>query len=367
MATLTETAYQVRQGIKVGGAACLIILVLWFAGGAAINLYKQMYPDPPPPPTVDFGKIQAITFPKENGRPELTLELPTGDIPAFPDRMYVFFAPTKRSGFLDPQKAIDTASALGFIFKAEQPSETRYIWRQQDQLNSTLDMDIVSGQFLLTRSWQNNPALLGMTNFVSDSQISLQLVQYLQRVGLMPDDIKDEHKVSYLRAEGSKFIPALSLSDSQFVQVDLFRDDFILLPPPGPDGKIPEVPEGEETRYAFYRPNPDKGLVSAVISGSQDSMQQYVSINYAYTKIEYDTMGTYPIKTGLKAWEDLQSGKGFVTDKSPKTGTVKIRRILLGYYDTEAPHKYAMPIYVFLGDKNFTAYVSAVTDEYFSD
>lgn len=367
MATLTETAYQVRRGVKMGGIISLAVLILWFVGGAAINLYKKMNPDPLPPPTVDFGKLQSITFPKENGRPEVSLELPTGAIPAFPDRMYVFFAPTKRSGFLDPQKAIDTASALGFIFKPEQPSETRYVWRQQDQLNSTLDMDIISGQFSLTRSWQNNPALLSVTNFVSDQQVSLQLVNYLQRVGLMPDDMKDVHKITYLKAEGNKLVPALSLSDAQFIQVDMFRDDFAVTPAVDPNNKNAKITDDQKIKYAFYRPNPDKGLVSAVVSGSQDSLQQYVSINYAYTKIEYDTRGTYPIKTGQQAWEDLKAGKGYVTDKSQKTGNVKIRRILLGYYDTEANHKYTMPIYIFLGDKNFTAYVSAVTDEYLSN
>jgi len=50
-----------------------------------------------------------------------------------------------------------------------------------------------------------------------------------------------------------------------------------------------------------------------------------------------------------------------VTDKSPKTGSIAIRRILLGYYDSPS-QSYAMPIYIFLGDRGFVGYVSAVGD-----
>ena len=35
---------------------------------------------------------------------------------------------------------------------------------------------------------------------------------------------------------------------------------------------------------------------------------------------------------------------------------------MLGYFDSEATQQYAMPIYVFLGDGGFSAYVSAVDE-----
>lgn len=359
MATLTETAYKARQIIKFGGVGFVVVLVLWFTGGALIAWYKATYPAAPPPPTMDFGKLAKIEFPKERARPSLELELPTGKIPSFPDRMMVFFAPTKRSGFLDPQRAIETASALGFIFKPEQPSETRYVWSKQDDFKSTLDMDIISGHFKLVRAWQNKPGILTVNNFISDKQIGQEANSYLARANLFPEDVTDNQKVAYVKSDGGKLISALSLSDAEFAQIDFFRNDL---------KEYEKKEDGSDdlqkikARYGFYRPDADKGLIRMILSGSNNINEKVVNLEYAYTKIEYGTKGTYPIKTGTQAWEELKNSGGYVTDKSPKTGITKIRRILLGYYDTEANHKYAMPIYVFLGDQNFVAYVSAVTD-----
>ncbi len=351
MASLTETAKLTRKAINYGLIAFVAISVLWFAGGAAIRYYRILYPPAPPPPTMDFGLLEPISFPKETGRPNLTLELPTGAIPAFPDRMKVFSAPTRRSGFLDPDRAIDTARSLGFVFKPDQPTETTYVWTNQDPLASRLEMDIVSGHFKLTRQWQNNPALLTISTFVSDRQVINDVNQYLQKTNLLPNDTDKEQKITYLRGESGRFVRTISLSEADFVQVDYFRNNYEEV-----DAETKEV----VVSYPFYRPDPDFGLIRAVVSGSRDIADKIVAMDYNYTSVNYSMSGTYPIKTGEEAWQELSNGGGYVTDSSKKTGTATIRRIFLGYYDSPS-QRYAMPIYVFLGD-NFTAYVSAVNE-----
>ncbi len=353
MATLTETAEISRKAIKYGSIAFVAITVLWFLGGAAINYYKALNPPAPKPPGEEFGLLPAIAFPKESGRPTLALELPTGVIPAFADRATVYLAPTKRSGFLDSDRAIETARALNFVFKPDMPTETRYVWTTQDQLASKLDMDIVSGHFKLTRAWQNNPALLTLSNFISDQQVTTDTINYLRKTNLMPDDVNKQQKINYLKGEGGQMTAAISLSDADFVQVDFFRNNLEAIDP---------TTKAVVTSFPFYRPNPDYGLIRAIISGSRDISQQVVSLDYQYTLVDYTTKGDYPIKTGEQAWTELSKGGGYVTIKGAKTGTVKIRRIILGYYDSDQPGMYEMPIYVFLGDQGFTAYVSAVVD-----
>ena len=277
---------------------------------------------------MDFGLLPPIQFPKETGRPNLTLELPTGAIPEFPDRMKVFYAPTKRSGFLDADRAVETARALGFLFKPDQPTETKYTWTNQDQLSSRLNMDIVSGHFKLTRVWQANPALLALSSFGSDQQVITDINNYLRKGGLLPDDIDQEQKVTYQKAVGGQLTPTISLSEADFVQVGFYRNNF--------------------ESYPFYRPEPDYGLVRATVSGSRDQADKIIGLDYNYTSVDYLKMGTYPIKTGGVAWQEFSNGGGLVTDKSPKTGSITIRRILLGYYDSPS-QSYAMPIYIFLG------------------
>lgn len=357
MATLTEASVQARKFIKYGGIGFVAISILWYVGLAGIDYYNKLFPPAAAPPTVDFGQLQSVNFPESKVRPNLILELPTGRVPAFPDRMWVYKAPTKRSGFSDPGKAQETATALGFLFKPFEQSETDWIWTIQDQLNSKLAMNIVSGHFVLTRQWQNNPALAVMATFTSDKQVITETENYLKKVGLLPSDTVGVEKVTYLKDDAGNLINALSLSDADFIQLDLFRTNMDEV---DPESKTKEV----LASYPFYRTDPSRGLIRVIVSGGKNINDKYVYISNNHTAVEYSIRGTYPIKTGEEAWAELQAGGGFVTANSPKTGEIKIRRIFLGYYDSDVVQNYAMPIYIFLGDQGYTAYVSAVKDEW---
>ncbi len=357
MATLTEASAISRKAIKYGSIGFVGVTLLWYMGVALVNYYIYLHPPALPPASVDFGLLQPVNFPKNTTRPELSLELPTGIIPEFPDRMRVYYAPTKRSGFADPDKALDTATALGFLFKPEQPTETRYIWTNQDQLSSKLDMNIVSGHFLLTKQWQNNPTIATQANFVSDKQVIIESSNYLKKVGLLEDDAIGFEKISYVKNDSGKLISALSLSDADFVQIDYFRKNIDEI---DPASKTKEI----KASYPFYRTDPSRGLIRVVVSGSKQPNEKVIDMDYAYTFINYDKSSTYPIKTGDEAWSELAAGGGFVAPTGPQNGEVKIRKIFLGYYDSNVNQKYAMPIYIFLGDQGFAAYVSAVRDEW---
>lgn len=357
MATLTEASAFSRKAIKYGSMGFLAVTLLWYAGVALVNYYISLHPPPLPPASVDFGPLQGVNFPANESRPQMTLELPTGTIPIFPDRMRVYYAPTRRSGFADPDKAIDVATALGFLFKPEQPTETRYLWSNQDQLSSKLDMNIVSGHFSLIKQWQNNPAIASMANFTSDKQVIIETSNYLRKAELLEDDTIGFEKLTYLKNDSGKLIPALSLSDADFVQLDYFRKNIDEI---DPESKTKEI----KATYPFYRTDPSKGLIRIIVSGSKQPNEKVIGMEYAYTFINYTQNGTYPIKTGEQAWQELQTGGGYVAPTGPQTGEVKIRKIFLGYYDSNVNQKYAMPIYIFLGDQGFAAYVSAVAEEW---
>ncbi len=357
MATLTETSAVSRKAIKYGGVGFVAITLVWYLGVALVNYWIALHPPAQAAPTVDFDVLQAVNFPKNETRPDLALELPTGSIPLFPDRMRVYYAPTRRSGFADPEKAIEIATSLGFLFKPEQPTETRYVWSNQDQLSSKLDMNIISGHFTLIKQWQNNPSIATLANFTSDKQVITDTSNYLKKVGLLEDDTIGFEKLTYLKNDSGKLIPALSLSDADFVQLDYFRKNIDEI---DPTSKSKEV----VATYPFYRTDPSKGLIRAVVSGSKAINEKIIDLDYAYTNIDYTRNGTYPIKTGEEAWQELLAGGGFVAPTGPQTGEVKIRKIFLGYYDSNVNQKYAMPIYIFLGDQGFAAYVSAVKNEW---
>lgn len=354
MASLTESAMTARKAIKNGAIGFVGISLLWYLGGWGVRLYRYYFPAAPPAPLAGFGELRKINFPEEKGRSEVALELPTGEIPTFPDRMTVYHSPLKRSNFLNASKAIEQAAKLGFSFKPTEISKTEYVWNNQDQLGSKLSMNIITGHFKLTRQWQDDPGLAKLVGFKSDAQVLSAGASFLRKGDILPDDILGEEKVSYLKADSGRLVSALSLSDADFVRIDFFR-------------KSVEETEAETkavlASYPFYRPAPKIGLVSLVLSGSDDLNERVILFENGYHAVDYTRSSTYPIKSGAQAWEELKGGGGFVTDDSPDTGTIKIRRMFLGYYDGGVDD-YTMPIYVFLGDKDFAAYVPAITDQW---
>jgi hypothetical protein len=354
MTTLTETSVTARKVIKWGAIGFVGITILWYLGTALVNYYKATHPVVSNP-TEDFGVLPKISFPDSSSRPKLSLELPTGAIPTFVDRMYVYSEPVKKSSFGNADEAIETAAALGFLFTPTQQTASDYVWANQDQLISKLEMNIVNGHFTLTRQWQNNPTLAATASFTSDKTIITDTENYLTKVGLSNSDIVGVEKVTYLKDAGGTLAEALSLSDADFVQVDLFRKNIDEV---DPTSKTKEI----KATYPFYSLDPNKGIVRAVVTGSKTVNNNIINLDYTYNKIDYTTNGTYPIKTGEEAWTELQNGGGYVFPGTSGAAEMKIRRIFLGYFDAESTTGYAMPIYIFLGDQGFTAYVSAVTD-----
>lgn len=353
MATLTETAYYARKGIRYGAIGFVALLVLWFATTSFIAWWKATHPDPLPPPTVDFGRLPPLAFPDSNFEvTEFQLQTPTGKIDEFTDRMTVFFAPVRKVGFLDPDRAIDLARRMDFLFAPEQPSEVLYIWTKSDPLPTTLKVDIVSGNFALQKQWQADPGLVVNKRFISDQQVILDAGSYLRRIGVMKADLAGQEKVAYLRAQGDRLIPAISLSEADFVQVDFFRSDYKL------------IDENKQliSSYGFWTPDPTRGLVSVVLSGSGEDNKKIINVDYSHVAVEYESTGEYPIKTGQEAWEELQAGEGYVASFTG-SGVGVVRRISLGYFDFMENQKYEMPIYIFTGDDGLVVYVSAVSDE----
>jgi hypothetical protein len=62
---------------------------------------------------------------------------------------------------------------------------------------------------------------------------------------------------------------------------------------------------------------------------------------------------------------DLKSGN-YWTAKDITDSNVTIRKMYLAYYEPTTLTNYLQPIFVFEGDNNFVAYVSAVTSKYVS-
>jgi len=350
MATLTETAYYSRRIIKWGAIGLAIVIVFKMVLGVWTKYLKVIKPEPPPPPTVSFGKLPSIEWP-EKTHPELTLRLetPTGGTPDLGDRAQVFLMPAFRSNFLALDQAKVTAGKMRFKDVPKEITGRRYRWENNEFLPSTLEMDIIDGSFVLQRNWQSDPTTLTEKLLPGKEQAVIEAKNWLRQADLLTKELESTRtEVAYLTFSAGQYVKAVSLSEADFVEINVFRANI---------EDNPVLPA-----------EPEKGIIRIIFSGAREAQKKIVWMDYNYFPVEKEQTGTYPIKPANQAWRELQTRQGYIAAVGNNSnGTVTIRRIYLGYYDNKTPQGFLMPIIVFEGDGDFFGYVQAVTNEWLQE
>jgi hypothetical protein len=346
MATLTETAYYTRRFINLSIFTIIFLIIFKIAWGKGVAWWRKNHPPPPPPPTVSFGKLPKIQFPQQK-KLDLSyrLETPSGGLPDFGPQAKVYFIPAKKPNLLALERAKILARNLGFIQEPEKISETVYRWTNYEGLVSILEMDIITQNFQIKKQWQEDQSILINKRLPNQEMAIMEAENFLQKAGLLYDDLKNgTKKVSFWKFTPQALTPVLSLSEADFVKVVFLR------------ASLDEMP--------IMPPNPQKGLISVLISGSTQFNKRILEVEFSYAPVLKDTFGTYPLKTPAQAWEELKAGKAFVANLGNNQKEITIRRVYLAYFESNQPQEYLQPIYVFEGDNNFVAYVPAITNQW---
>lgn len=344
MATLTETAYWTRKGVKWGTIALVTFIILRTGFKIGKNIWRQIHPPPPPPPTVSFGKLPKLIFPEEKitgEKSQLSFRLETieGTLPKLPTIGRVYFMPIKEPNLLDLERANLLARKMGFQNQPEKIRENLYRWREG---NTTLEININTLNFHLFYDYSQDQEVFTSKNLPTNQQAAQEVKNFLTTNGLLTEDLSQGiAEFEYLRFTALELIPAPSLSEADFIRVNLFRaplSDLKILPP-----------------------NPKKSLISFLFSGSRTPEKRIIEINYTYFPIEKEIWATYPLKPINQAWNELQAGQGFIANLGTNENKqIIIRKIYLAFYDSPTPQQYLQPIYVFEGDNNFFGYVPAI-------
>jgi len=209
-------------------------------------------------------------------------------------------------------------------------------------------MNVLSGNFTISYNYQNDLTLVGLKSAPPQEQAIAEARNFLQKAGVFTVDLTNgSQEIVYFRFEPPNLEPAIALSEADLTLVNFFRvnlDDLKIMPP-----------------------NPKKSLVSVLISGSTDSQKRILEVNYTHFPINETTSATYPLKNIEDAWQELQKNEAYLANFGQNyDGQVVIRKIYLGYFDPPDEQKFLEPIYVFEGDREFFAYVSALDPEYIS-
>jgi len=281
-------------------------------------------------------------LPQEKSKLSFKLETIQGGLPKLPPVGKVYFMPKEGPNLLALERAGEKAQKMGFRSQPEKISQTIYRWTNQKIPPTTLEMDINTGNFHLRYPYETDQELLTGKNLPANQQAASEAKNFLSTNGLLTDDLATgSAEFDYLRFTPPSLTPAISLSEADFVRVNLFRANL--------DG------------LKILPPNPKESLISFLFSGSREFGKRIIEVNYNYFPIEKEIFATYPLKPINTAWQELQGGQGFIANFGQnEQGQITIRQIYLSYYDAKDPQNFLQPIYVFEGDRNFFAYVPAV-------
>jgi len=347
MASLTETVQFLKKAAKYGLIAVVSFFIIKTGLSVGKNLWLRFNPPPPPEPTVAFGKLPPIKFPqmqKISGL-EYKLENITGSLPKLPTLMEIYPCPTQRASLLALEKTKQKVANLNFKTEPAKITDEIYRWEKNISPYTTLEANIVNGTINFSYNWKlyddltRNPEVFDKQEAVQETR------KYLKSAGLLKQDLEEgTYKTQFLQATGGKILPAISLSEADFIKVDIFRKNV--------------------DEYPVLTANPDRGIVSILFSGSKDKNKKVISFDYNYYPIDLTNFATYPIKTNSQLWEELEKGRAYLSSYDQKTKNIIIRNIYLAYYDSFEKQDYLQPIIVFEGDNNFQAMLPIITDQW---
>lgn len=348
MTSLTQIAIKARRAIRYTIFGIIFLIVGKFVLDAGVALYLKIFPPAPPSPTIKFGQLTKISFPKMTTIPKLTytLETPQGGLPTdIPTQAKVFFMPKPSSSLLALDIAKERAKAMGFTSGPIAESETIYKFTNPD-FPAMIEMNIISGTFSVSYDLSADRSPIALKPPVAEVAAS-EFRSMLSAANILPEDLSGPTTHVFYKLASGQLATALSLSESDVVKVNLFRKNYDDLP--------------------SMTANPNEGNVWAIVSGSTTREQQIIASEYHYYAVDETQFSTYPIKTPAEAFAQLQAGAAFIADIGlNKDGdTLKIRRIYLAYFDPEVESDFFQPVYVFEGDNGFMAYLPAVTANYY--
>src|SRR3989344_1218957 len=349
MPTLNKTKEEAKIILKWGGIS-LVIIFIFLIGIRLVTIIKDGL-TPPPAPAASFGKLQSISFPnqqKENVT--YSLDTLTGFLPNFPDRSKVHKIAANPPNLLALDRTEEKVAQIGFTSKGTRIAEDIYQWVDQGSgLQRRIIINIFSSDFTLSSPYLVTTSLQTLIN--SDEQNEQETVidlakSFLSDMSLMSDDLDQEKtKITFYSIKKSELIPTSKISNAKIARVDFFQKDL--------NGLSMYYEKGTQSTISF-------------MVGKENNQLKVVDARYFHKTIS-DISSEYAIKSADIAFSELKKGQAYIISKPENATEIVIKNVLMGYYIGETQQNFLMPIFIFSGENNFIAYISAVKDGWISN
>lgn len=352
--TLTEVNYYTRRFSPVALIVFLVGLILFFGvkllftymssqkvtttTTSTLVSYDPVFDKIKPPMTGNIKKSDKYTFVMDtlDGTPNFEEATSAAE---------VYFLPQKTASFGFLSKIYSMAKAAGFDTDITQHrlDDKQAIF---DDGKNKLAIDIKTFNYIYSYTITRDDNVTPPTLPVAETTLFNEAATYISAMRRYPEELaRGERNIKYMRLnpETSEIIPLKSPESANIVEVDFFLPDRNGLP---------------VVSSSYYN---SQHYVMLLIGGNKPKV---IKAQVQYFDRSEDQVGRYPLRSAEQAWEDLKKGQGIVVSSESELGEIKIQKVFLAYYDPAVYQEYVQPVYVFLGNNEFVAYVSAVRDDY---
>lgn len=343
--TLTEVSYYFRKILPYAMLFLLVLLILYYVlklililiGGHPTAIYTNTI----------FGKLSlpVISNATTSANLNFTLDTIEGRPVTSTESAKVFFLPESITRFGYREKAYLIAKTFGF-----DPNNLKYrlddkkaVFKDDQQ---TLSIDITNFNFTYEYNIDKNPQIFQNTIVPDKQKANDTAINFLKIVGRYPDELaQGKTNTIFMRYDppSQKITLLKSGENSNMIEIDFYR---------------PDIDQFTTVSPTYFN---SQNYVMLIFSGSD---YKIIRAQVKFYEKSEGQIGIYPLKTGNAAWEELKKGQGMVVQNSQKLRNIVIKNMFLGYLDPDIYQAYMQPMYIFLGDNNFAAYVPAILNSY---
>lgn len=340
---VAEISKKIIIGFSIGIGSIIFFAVLVKIFG---NIKESIFPTPPPPPTVRYGKLPSIPFSQSKTDKNLTYNLNTlsGSLPTLPAQIEVYRISQPQPNLLNFDNVKTLVAKNNFISEPIAISDRKFMWKNDDPVPKTLTFDTLTSDFEINSNYLTNQDVLNAAALPSSQDAITFAKNYIAAFDSFPSDIDETKTITQLMSiKNGQVSKATSFSNAQLILVNFFQKDINKL-------------------HIFYPNFPTSSINVTVASGATGP--QVVEAQFFHKIILTEDNSTYPLKSVTNAYEELKNNKAYIANFESDNTKIDIKDVWLGYFSGTKEQLFLYPVFVFLGDNNFYAFVSAVKNEW---
>lgn len=344
--TLTELSYNLRKILPFFIIFIIFFLIIFYSFKLFFLYLELNKPKEIIVPSI-FGKINPPIIKNATSSANFifTLDTVEGRPITTTDSAKVFFIPKPVSRFGYREKIYLMAKAFGFDtenIKHKLIDNTAYFKDSKRELS----IDVGNFNFFYEEKLDKDNLASSSAYLPSKKTAEEKAIDFLKKVGRYPDELaKGTTKTIYIKYDPNleSYINVKNIQEANLIEVDFYRADIDGVPIVSP-----KFFNSQNYVIMLFDKN-DYRVVKSNMSFFEKSEAQY---------------DLYPVKTADLAWEELKNGKGLVIAATQGNKNVVIKNIFIGYFDPDVYQSFLQPVYVFLGEDDFVAYVPAISNQY---